>query len=108
MRLVRNETESNQVRGYDITTYQGYVKIHIFPYPLCITHASCIPLSPLSIHQVFSLISFNISLLQQRRKMKYGQHLRENIAPEYGPEPYMNYAHLDGIIRILSGKDLSR
>ncbi|GFH44556.1 hypothetical protein CTEN210_01030 [Chaetoceros tenuissimus] len=39
--------------------------------------------------------------------MKYGQHLRENIAPEYGPEPYLNYAHLDGIIRILSGKDLS-
>lgn len=36
--------------------------------------------------------------------MKYGQHLRENIAPEYGPDPYLNYAELDEIIRVLSGK----
>jgi len=40
--------------------------------------------------------------------MKYGQHLKENIAAEYGPQPYLNYQHLDGIIRILSGKSLSR
>jgi len=39
--------------------------------------------------------------------MKYGQHLTDNIAPEYGPEPYLNYRHLDGIIRILSGKNLA-
>lgn len=39
--------------------------------------------------------------------MKYGQHLTDNIAPEYGPEPYLNYRHLDGIIRILNGKNLA-
>jgi len=39
--------------------------------------------------------------------MKYGQHLRENIAPDYGPLPYMSYQHLDDIIRILSQKSLS-
>lgn len=39
--------------------------------------------------------------------MKFGQHLKENIAPDYGPDPYLNYQHLDGIIRILSGKALS-
>lgn len=39
--------------------------------------------------------------------MKYGHYLRENIAPEYGPDPYLNYSHLDGIIRILSDKALS-
>lgn len=39
--------------------------------------------------------------------MKFGQHLLQNIAPEYGPDPYLNYAHLDGIIRALSGKALS-
>jgi SPX domain protein involved in polyphosphate accumulation len=40
--------------------------------------------------------------------MKYGQHLKENIAPEYGPEPYLNYEKLDGIIRTLSEKALPR
>ena len=40
--------------------------------------------------------------------MKFGQHLQENIAPEYGPAAYLNYTHLDGIIRILSEKSLSR
>lgn len=39
--------------------------------------------------------------------MKYGQHLKHNIAAEYGPQPYLNYQHLDGIIRILSGKSMS-
>jgi len=40
--------------------------------------------------------------------MKYKQHLTENIAPEYGPEPYLDYAALDGIIRNLSGKDAAK
>ncbi len=40
--------------------------------------------------------------------MKYGQHLQDNIAPEYGPSPYLNYRHLDGIIRVLSQKELAR
>lgn len=39
--------------------------------------------------------------------MKYGQHLLDNIATEYGPEPYLNYSYLDGIIRTLSGKGQS-
>jgi len=34
--------------------------------------------------------------------MKYGEHLKQNVAPEYGPEPYLNYDKLDDIIRILS------
>eukprot|EP00565_Helicotheca_tamesis_P009069 CAMPEP_0185725902 /NCGR_PEP_ID=MMETSP1171-20130828/2030_1 /TAXON_ID=374046 /ORGANISM="Helicotheca tamensis, Strain CCMP826" /LENGTH=752 /DNA_ID=CAMNT_0028394133 /DNA_START=50 /DNA_END=2305 /DNA_ORIENTATION=+ len=34
--------------------------------------------------------------------MKYGQHLLNNIAPEYGPGPYLEYAQLDDVIRILS------
>mmetsp|Transcript_24083 Transcript_24083/g.27873 ORF Transcript_24083/g.27873 Transcript_24083/m.27873 type:complete len:739 (+) Transcript_24083:181-2397(+) len=40
--------------------------------------------------------------------MKYGQYLTENIAPEYGPTPYLDYRHLDGIIRILSSKNMAR
>jgi SPX domain protein involved in polyphosphate accumulation len=36
--------------------------------------------------------------------MKYGQHLKDNIAPEYGPEPYLNYDKLKHIIRCLSEK----
>jgi len=34
--------------------------------------------------------------------MKFGEHLKESIAPEYGPEPYLDYGKLDGIIRDLS------
>lgn len=34
--------------------------------------------------------------------MKYGQHLKENFAPEYGSEPYLEYDKLDDIIRELS------
>jgi SPX domain protein involved in polyphosphate accumulation len=40
--------------------------------------------------------------------MKFGQHLRENIAPEYGPGPYLDYDHLDSIIRELSEKAPAR
>jgi hypothetical protein len=40
--------------------------------------------------------------------MKYKEHLQANIAPEYGPEPYVNYGKLDGIIRVLSAKALSK
>ena len=36
--------------------------------------------------------------------MKYGEHLKENISPEYGPEPYLCYDELDDIIRQLSQK----
>ena len=36
--------------------------------------------------------------------MKFGQHLRENIAPEYGIKPYLDYDRLDRIIRSLSEK----
>ena len=31
--------------------------------------------------------------------MKYKKHLQENIAKEYGPTPYLDYGHLDDIIR---------
>lgn len=34
--------------------------------------------------------------------MKYGQHLKDNIAPEYGPEPYLDYDELKRVIRHLS------
>jgi hypothetical protein len=30
--------------------------------------------------------------------MKYGEHLLANIAPEYGPEAYLNYSKLDDLI----------
>lgn len=30
--------------------------------------------------------------------MKYGEHLLANIAPEYGPEPYLHYSKLDDLI----------
>lgn len=36
--------------------------------------------------------------------MKYGQHLYNNIAPEYGQEPYLKYRDLDNIIRVLNQK----
>ena len=38
----------------------------------------------------------------RRETMKYGEHLKANIAPEYGPEPYLNYDLLDDIIRELT------
>lgn len=41
-------------------------------------------------------------------KMKYKQRLTENIAPEYGPEPYLAYGELDDIIRQLSSKAPAR
>jgi SPX domain protein involved in polyphosphate accumulation/uncharacterized membrane protein YidH (DUF202 family) len=34
--------------------------------------------------------------------MKFGEHLKESIAPEYGPDPYLDYGKLDDIIRDLS------
>jgi SPX domain protein involved in polyphosphate accumulation len=34
--------------------------------------------------------------------MKYGEHLKANIAPEYGEDPYLNYALLDEIISQLA------
>ena len=40
--------------------------------------------------------------------MKYKEHLHANMAPEYGPEPYLNYGKLDDIIRVLSAKALSK
>jgi hypothetical protein len=40
--------------------------------------------------------------------MKFGQHLIENIAPEYGPEAYLEYDRLDRIIRELSKAAPSR
>lgn len=40
--------------------------------------------------------------------MKYKQHLTENIAPEYGPDPYLAYGELDDIIRQLSSKAPAR
>jgi hypothetical protein len=40
--------------------------------------------------------------------MKYGDHLKNNIAPEYGPEPYLDYKRLDNIISELSRLKPSR
>ena len=40
--------------------------------------------------------------------MKFGHHLKENVAPDYGPEAYLNYSNLDGLIRVLNSKSLSR
>ena len=34
--------------------------------------------------------------------MKYGEHLKANAAPEYGPDVYPDYENLDEIIRVLS------
>lgn len=34
--------------------------------------------------------------------MKYGEHLKANIAPEYGKEPYLDYEQLDKIISQLA------
>jgi len=40
--------------------------------------------------------------------MKYGEHLKANIAPEYGPDPYLNYERADQIIIQLSSTKPSR
>ena len=40
--------------------------------------------------------------------MKYGEHLKTNIAPEYGPEPYLAYERLDQIIIELAQSKPSR
>ena len=34
--------------------------------------------------------------------MKYGEHLKQNIAPEYGAENYLQYERMDRIITELS------
>jgi len=34
--------------------------------------------------------------------MKYGEHLKQNVAPEYGASVYLDYDKLDEIIRELS------
>jgi SPX domain protein involved in polyphosphate accumulation len=40
--------------------------------------------------------------------MKYGEHLKANVAPEYGPAAYINYERLDHIIAELSKTKPSR
>lgn len=40
--------------------------------------------------------------------MKFGEHLKESIAEEYGPDPYLDYGKLDVIIRDLSEKAPAR
>jgi hypothetical protein len=40
--------------------------------------------------------------------MKYGEHLKANIAPEYGPDPYLAYDRLDQIITELTQTKPSR
>ena len=40
--------------------------------------------------------------------MKYGEHLKANVAPEYGIEAYINYERLDHIIAELSKTKPSR
>jgi hypothetical protein len=40
--------------------------------------------------------------------MKYGEHLKQNIAPEYGPDPYLRYDKADQIITELSSTKPSR
>jgi SPX domain protein involved in polyphosphate accumulation len=34
--------------------------------------------------------------------MKYGEHLKANISPEYGEDAYLNYSELGAIIRLLA------
>ena len=36
--------------------------------------------------------------------MKYKEHLKQSISPEYGPDAYLDYKLLDDTIRILSGR----
>jgi len=45
---------------------------------------------------------FAVVTIQVQSTMKFGEHLKESIAPEYGPEPYLDYGKLGGIIRDLS------
>ena len=40
--------------------------------------------------------------------MKYGEHLKANIAPEYGAEPYLQYETLDRTISQLAKVKPSR
>ena len=40
--------------------------------------------------------------------MKYGEHLKHNIAPEYGPDPYLSYDRLNEIINELTRTKPSR
>jgi SPX domain protein involved in polyphosphate accumulation len=40
--------------------------------------------------------------------MKYGEHLKANIAPEYGEENYLHYERLDQIITQLTETKPSR
>jgi hypothetical protein len=40
--------------------------------------------------------------------MKYGEHLKQNIAPEYGPDPYLQYEKADQIISELTSTKPSR
>ena len=40
--------------------------------------------------------------------MLFREHLKENIAPEYGPDPYLKYEQLDHIITQLSQTKPSR
>lgn len=40
--------------------------------------------------------------------MKFGEHLKANIAPEYGKDAYLNYEQLDRIITELSRTKPSR
>jgi len=40
--------------------------------------------------------------------MKYREHLKENISPEFGEAAYLAYGELDDVIRILSSKSTAR
>lgn len=40
--------------------------------------------------------------------MKFGEHLKKNIAPEYGADSYLHYERLDQIISELSQTKPSR
>jgi hypothetical protein len=41
-------------------------------------------------------------LIIELKIMKFGEHLKANISPEYGEAAYLNYSELDDIIRDLS------
>jgi hypothetical protein len=45
---------------------------------------------------------------EKQTNMKYGEHLKANVAPEYGIEAYINYERLDHIIAELSKTKPSR
>jgi hypothetical protein len=42
------------------------------------------------------------------RKMKFGEHLKQNVEPVFGHEPYLVYDRLDNIISELSQTKPSR